>query len=121
MSRGKVGWTEDGRARVIYVSGTPYERGYQHGVLLREEVRDTLLTMYDKVLDKYHFEELLEEAYERQRPYIPQEYIDEMHGLAHGARLPLKVVGRKKALQADREGHDGWCLRDIVQQHYRQW
>lgn len=92
VSRGKVGWTEDGRARVIYVSGTPYERGYQHGVLLREEVRDNLLTMYDKVLDKYHFEELLEEAYERQRPYIPQEYIDEMHGLAHGARLPLKVV-----------------------------
>ena len=92
LSKAKLGWTDDGRARVLFVSGTPYERGYQHGKLLREEVRDNLLYLYDKVLDKYHFEELLEEAYERQRPFIPQEYIDEMHGLAHGARLPLKVV-----------------------------
>lgn len=92
LAKAKLGWTDDGRARVLYVSGTPYERGYQHGALLREEVRDNILTMYKKVLDKYHFEELLDEAYERQRPFIPQEYIDEMHGLAHGARLPLRVV-----------------------------
>lgn len=92
LSKAKLGWTDDGRARVIYVSGTPYERGYQHGALLREEVRDNILTMYKKVLNKYHFEELLDEAYERQRPFIPQEYIEEMHGLAHGARLPLRVV-----------------------------
>jgi hypothetical protein len=92
VAKAKLDWTEDGRARVLYLSGTPYERGYQHGKLLREEVRDNLLYLYDKILDKYHFEELLEEAYERQRPFIPQEYIDEMHGLAHGARLPLKVV-----------------------------
>jgi hypothetical protein len=92
LSKAKVGWTEDGLVRVIYVSGTAYERGYQQGALLRDEVRDNLLTMYNRVLDKYHFEELLEEAYERQRPFIPQDYIDEMHGLAHGARLPLRVV-----------------------------
>ena len=92
LSKAKLGWTDDGRARVIYVSGTPYERGYQHGALLREEVRDNILTMYKKVLNKYHFEALIDEAYERQRPFIPQEYIEEMHGLAHGARLPLRVV-----------------------------
>lgn len=92
VSKGKVGWTEDGRVRVLFVSGTAYERGYQHGALLREEVRDNLLTMYKKVLNKFRYEELLEESYERQRPFIPQEYIDEMHGLAHGARIPLKVV-----------------------------
>lgn len=92
LSRAKVGWTEDGKVRVLYVSGTPYERGYQQGVLLREEVRDNLLYLYDKLLSKYHFEELLFEAYERQRPYIPEEYVQEMHGLAHGSRLPLKVI-----------------------------
>jgi hypothetical protein len=83
---------------VLFVSGTPYERGYQHGVLLREEVRDNLLTMYKKVLNKFRYEELLEESYERQRSFIPQEYIDEMHGLAHGARIPLKVVHAIHAL-----------------------
>jgi len=98
IAKGRVGWTEDGKVRVLYVSGTPYERGYQHGALLREEVQDNLLTMYKNTLDKFHYEEILAEAYERQRPFIPQEYIDEMHGLAHGARIPLKVVHAIHAL-----------------------
>jgi hypothetical protein len=98
LAKGKVGWTEDGKVRVLYVSGTPYERGYQHGVLLRQEVRDNLLSMHEKLLDKFRFEELLDESYERQRPFIPQEYIDEMHGLAHGARIPLRVVHAIHAL-----------------------
>jgi isopenicillin-N N-acyltransferase-like protein len=98
LAKGKVGWTDDGKVRVLYVSGTPYERGYQHGALLREEVRDNLLSMYEKLLDKFRFEELLEESYERQRPFIPQEYIDEMHGLAHGSRLPLRVIHAIHAL-----------------------
>jgi isopenicillin-N N-acyltransferase-like protein len=98
VAKGKVGWTDDGKVRVLYVSGTPYERGYQHGALLREEVRDNLLSMYEKLLDKFRFEELLEESYERQRAFIPQEYIDEMHGLAHGSRLPLRVIHAIHAL-----------------------
>lgn len=98
VAKAKLGWTEDGNVRVLYVSGTPYERGYQHGVLLRKEVQDNLLSMYEKLLDKFRFEELLEESYERQRPFIPQEYIDEMHGLAHGARIPLRVVHAIHAL-----------------------
>jgi len=79
VAKAKLGWTEDGRARVLYVSGTPYERGYQQGRLLREEVRENLMYLYNKILDKYHFEELLDESFERQRPFIPQEYIDENH------------------------------------------
>lgn len=98
LSKAKVGWTEDGKVRVLYVSGTPYERGYQHGKLLREEVRDNLLTLHKKLLRKFRYEELLDEAYERQRPFIPQEYIDEMHGLAHGSRLPLRVIHAIHAL-----------------------
>jgi hypothetical protein len=43
LAKAKVGWTEDGKVRVLYVSGSPYERGYQHGVLLRKEVQDNLL------------------------------------------------------------------------------
>lgn len=98
VAKAKVGWTEDGKVRVLYVSGTPYERGYQQGVLLRKEVQDNLLSMHEKLLDKFRFEELLDESYERQRPFIPQEYIDEMHGLAHGARIPLRVVHAIHAL-----------------------
>jgi hypothetical protein len=92
LSKARVTKTADGQIRVLYLSGTPYERGYQHGVLLRKEVKDNIGTMYENILDKFHFEELLHESWERQRPFVPQEYIDEMHGLAHGAKIPLKMV-----------------------------
>lgn len=114
LSRAKVGWTENGAVRVIYLSGTPYERGYQQGVLLREEVRDNLLYLYAKLLSKYHFEELLDEAYERQRPYIPQEYVEEMHGLAHGSRLPLKVIHGIHALPEISEWGGKKKLKQVI-------
>lgn len=123
VAKAKLGWTQDGKARVIFVTGTPYERGYQQGRLLREEIQENLTYLYNKVLDKYHFEELLDESFERQRPFIPQEYIDEMHGLAHGARLPLRVVhaihalpeitewgGKKKYKKLIKEMMDGVLL-----------
>ena len=92
MSRAKLDWTEDGAIRVIYLRGSAYERGYQHGKLLRKEIQDNLGYLWDQALKKFHFEELFDEAYERQRPFIPQEYVDEMHGLAHGSKMPLRII-----------------------------
>ncbi len=92
VAKAKLGWTEDKRIRVLYVRGTPYERGYQHGVLLRKEIQDNLGEMYRNAIKTYRYEELFEEVYERMRPYIPQEYVEEMHGLAHGAKVPLRMI-----------------------------
>lgn len=90
--------TEDGRIKVLCTRGTAYEQGYQHGVLLRDEVQTNLTYLYEKCLEKFKFKELFAEAYERQRPFIPQAYVDEMHGLAHGAKLDLEVVHAIHAL-----------------------
>jgi isopenicillin-N N-acyltransferase-like protein len=98
VARGRAGWTDDGRIRVVYLEGNAYERGYQHGVLLRREVEDNLGYLYDRAVDKFYFEEIFDEVYERLRPYIPQDYIDEMHGLAHGARMPLRTIHNIHAL-----------------------
>ncbi len=92
VSRGNLGWTDDGRIRVLTLRGTPYERGYQHGKILRDEVQENIGFLYEQAVKKFHFEELLAEVYERMRPYMPQEYVEEMHGLAHGSRLPLHVI-----------------------------
>lgn len=92
VSKARLTWSDDGRVRVIYLRGTPYERGYQHGALLRNEVQENLNFIYQKALRKFHYEELFAEIYERMRPYIPQDYIEEMHGLAHGSRMPLHVI-----------------------------
>ncbi|MCB0329868.1 MAG: hypothetical protein KDD70_09395 [Bdellovibrionales bacterium] len=98
ISKASLGWSEDGRIRVLHVRGTPYERGYQHGKLLRKEVQENLGYLYKRALSTFHSEEIFAEVYERLRPHIPQEYIDEMHGLAHGAKLPLKIVHAMHAL-----------------------
>ena len=92
LSRAELRWSDDRRVRILIQRGTPYERGYQHGALLREEVQDNLGFLYEQGVRKFHTPELFAEIFERMRPYIPQDYIDEMHGLAHGARLPLHVV-----------------------------
>ena len=98
LSKARTEWTSDGRIRVLFVRGTPYERGYQHGALLRGQVRDNLLSLYSRALQKYPLEEMFAEAYERMRPFISQEYADEMRGLAHGAKLPLSVIHAIHAL-----------------------
>lgn len=116
LARARTGWTSDGKIRVLYVRGSAYDRGYQHGKLLRDEVRDNLLTMYDGALATFHEEEIFAEAYERMRPFIPQDYLDEMHGLAHGARLPLHVVHHIHALPELTEWGGKKRLKNIVNQ-----
>ena len=78
--------------------GSAYERGYQHGKILRKEITDNIQWLYDKAVEKFKLEELFDESYERMRPFISQEYADEMHGLAHGSKLPLKVIHGVHAL-----------------------
>ena len=92
MSRAKLDWTADGRVRVLYTQGTPYEEGYQQGKLLRKEVQDNIGFIYEQGVKKFRFAEFFAEVWERMRPFMPQAYIDELHGLAHGARMPLHVL-----------------------------
>lgn len=77
--------------KVLYLSGTPYEMGFQHGALLREDVQ----SMYKRLIGMLKFkvdEDILDELYDLMAPYIPLEEQEEMRGLAHGANVPLKVV-----------------------------
>lgn len=92
LAKAWVSRTKDGRIPVLFVSGTPYERGFQHGALLRAEVQDNLQYLYDHALQVYRSEVIFEEAFERLRPHIPEEYMQEMQGLAHGAKLPLQLI-----------------------------
>ena len=116
MSRAKLETTSDGRIRVLYVQGTPYERGYQHGKLLRREVQENLGYLYKQGLDTFHSEELFYEAWERLRPFVSQEYIDEMHGLAHGSKMPLHVIHAIHALPSMSEWSGKKRIKKVVKQ-----
>lgn len=79
------------QVKVIYLRGTPYEMGFQHGTLLREDVQ----SVYKKLIGLLKLkvdQDILDEVYDLMAPYIPQEEQEEMRGLAHGANVPLRVV-----------------------------
>src|SRR5262249_42990396 len=87
---------------VLRLRGSPYERGYQHGFLFREEVRASVQGFLSYVyhefpLGKYAAQALLDYAYHCFLPFIPQSYREEMQGLADGAGLPLRDIHRVHA------------------------
>lgn len=65
---------------VLHVKGSPYEMGYQYGILLKNYIQDVVK---DPIIsDAYYIN-----CSQIMEPYIPQEYIEEMHGLADGANV----------------------------------
>ena len=102
--------------RVVDLYGTPYERGFQHGQLFRDEIRsfytmlltnsllpylnreqpdiaEFLLTYEeDRYQDGNFSYQLLLESGQNIEPDIPQEYIEEMQGIADGAELPYDDI-----------------------------
>jgi hypothetical protein len=92
VDKGKLFSTEDERMRVLILKGDPYQRGYQQGALLRDEIQVNLKYIHRQILRKFRFPEMFDEVYDRMRPFIPEEYTQEMRGLAHGAEIPLSMV-----------------------------
>lgn len=79
------GWleTRDG-IKILHVSGSNYEMGYQHGSILQEEVQQDIRAFLNYSHDS---KEYLLSVWNLMKEYVPQEYIDEMHGMADGAEI----------------------------------
>ena len=105
----------DTRITVLYVSGTPYEMGYEHGRLLGPEVKGTIRdvmkgarkflpkalrnsSLINSTDERAIIDELLDRAWEKLRPFTPPEDLEEMAGLAAGSGIPLKVIHRMHAI-----------------------
>ena len=99
ITREGKGWLEvrDGR-RILHLEGTPYEMGYQHGVLLKPEVRKLTSTilqvvgLYETARTGKPFINRLRETYKRCEPFIPPRYIEEARGIADGAGLSQETI-----------------------------
>jgi hypothetical protein len=100
VARCGAGWLErvDGYA-VLHLKGTPYEMGYQHGVLLQKNVRENLDYMLNVKGEQELLEvgplrvkprQLIETIIETQKPFIPAKYLEEIRGLAKGAGVSPK-------------------------------
>lgn len=91
---------------ILRLEGSAYEIGYQHGVLLKDRVRQAthqILGYFPKkikvpILGKLVFNFILDRSYRKMAPHIPEEYKDEMRGLADGSGVSLKNIRRVHAI-----------------------
>jgi hypothetical protein len=96
----KAGWI------YIHIEGKPYERGYQHGYLLSNEIRDAVTTLSFYVKKQYDsswdfFKKTAKDLY---WPKVPTEYRDEIRGIYEGA----KDAGYKDLELMDIVALNGW-------------
>jgi isopenicillin-N N-acyltransferase like protein len=77
--------------KVLHLSGTPYEMGFQHERLIKDDVRANVHNIIG-LAKRFASEDIMDEVYDLMAPYIPREDQEEMRGLAHGADIPLRVI-----------------------------
>lgn len=108
--------------RILRVSGASYQVGYQHGVLLREDLRALLRDqLFSKVVWEDQASHSLILAYARRvDPHLPTALRQEIRGIADGAGLPyheLLAWNLLASFLADRETGNG--VRQVI--GGRQW
>lgn len=84
------GWIEEKKGiKIVHLKGSFYEMGYQHGSLLKEEILQNLRAyFYFSEKLGYEYEDLIE-LWNKTKAYIPEEYINELQGLADALDISL--------------------------------
>jgi len=87
------GWFEEKEGvKILHVSGSYYDMGYQHGYLLKEEINENIRAF------SYYFQEY-EWSYEKvlsvwniQKMILPNCYIQELQGMADGSGISFEKL-----------------------------
>ena len=101
---GELRWIGD--LPVLRLRGTSYEMGYQHGTLMRRQVRASvknLLAFADRQmflpgLGRVVARRKLDRAWRQMKPRMPERFLEEMKGLSDGAQVSLRDLQRIHAL-----------------------
>ncbi|MBI2884939.1 MAG: hypothetical protein HYY15_02070 [Candidatus Omnitrophica bacterium] len=91
---------------IVFLEGSPYELGRQHGELLREEVRQCVAQVlsyfrrYLKVplVNRWAADWWLDRAWAQGWDFLPEAYREELRGLAQGSGVPLRELARLHAI-----------------------
>ncbi|MEN8251437.1 MAG: C45 family peptidase, partial [Bacteroidota bacterium] len=74
--------------KVLHLAGTGYERGYQYGIMLKDEIEESIktgTTLFATYIGDGDYDLGLKRLFrgkEVMEPYIPKEFMDEMKGMA---------------------------------------
>ena len=94
----------DDTVLVLYAGGRPYEIGWWQGTLLRSEVQDNISTTL-AIARAQVGPTALRTTWNLLAPYVPQEFNDELQGLADGSGVPLSDLQDLHALPDLSEFH----------------
>lgn len=92
---------------VLHVKGTPYEMGFQHGTLLREQCLSLMHELFEVKAkqstieflgQKLSPEQAIRLIFQFQRKFIPERFITEMEGLADALGVPRERVFSANAI-----------------------
>ncbi len=91
---------------VVFLSGTPYELGYQHGTLLRNKVRSAVqcvlgyFRQYLKIplVSPWVVNWWLDTSWKSATPFIPPDALEELRGLSEGSGVALQELYRLHAI-----------------------
>jgi len=87
------GWIEerDG-VTILHLDGSSYEMGYQHGSLLKDEIKENM-RMIGAWFEKKGFSyDVFLEIWDVMKDFLPQEYKDEMQGMADGLGVSFEEI-----------------------------
>jgi hypothetical protein len=78
---------------ILSVKGSPYERGYQHGTLLKEKIQYNIAHFIDHPSASKHPRTLLfKEKLPSLLPFISPSILEELQGLAEGSSVELEKI-----------------------------
>ena len=83
-----------GDDRILFLSGSHYDMGYQHGTLMKEEILEAaqLIRTVGTFAWSGDYSVSIREAWERTSPFIPERYKEEIQGVADATGLTVEEV-----------------------------
>lgn len=87
------GWIEEKDGiKILHLNGSSYEMGYQHGFLLKDMIKQNMKMIGDWFEKKgYPYVKFLD-IWDVMKDFLPQEYKDEMQGMADGLGASFEEV-----------------------------
>lgn len=107
VETGKEGaLVHSGQIPVLQLYGTPYEMGFQHGTLMKGEIRQARDQVYRYMakklvvpgISRLIVKKILDRSWKKMEPFVSYDEMKELEGLAMGSGLPLKDIKRLHAV-----------------------
>ena len=117
-SSGDLTWSQDSLLRIVDVYGTPYERGLQHGRLLKEDigrmlqqVRDDIRATTEMSPDSFITAFLQDSGYEAAMQRWTPDLLEELRGISEGSGAPYPDLLMHQLTD------EYWC-HNLAQEHH---